>query len=85
MKITTTRRFDTEYASLASTLKKMIDRKLRLFQENSRHPSLHTKKMEGHNNIWEGRITKKSRFTFHIQEDYCILRSIGTHDILKTP
>ena len=53
MKITTTQRFDTEYTSLPSTLKKMIDRKLRLFQENSRHPSLHTKKMKGHNNIWE--------------------------------
>ncbi len=35
--------------------------------------------------FWEGRITKNYRFTFQIEGEICILRRIGTHDILKTP
>lgn len=33
--------------------------------------------------IWEGRITKSYRFTYHTEGDTYILRRVGTHDILK--
>ena len=41
--------------------------------------------MKGHQEIWEGRITRKYRFTFCIKNDVYILRNIGTHDILQKP
>jgi mRNA-degrading endonuclease YafQ of YafQ-DinJ toxin-antitoxin module len=56
-----------------------------LFLENPKHPSLHIKKMKGHPEIWEGRITRDYRFTFKVVENTYFLRRIGTHDILKTP
>jgi hypothetical protein len=31
------------------------------------------------------RITKNCRLTFQMEKDICVLRRIGSHDILKTP
>ncbi len=47
--------------------------------------SLKIKKMQDPRGIWEGRITKGYRFTFQMEEDTCILRRLGTHDVLRTP
>ena len=41
--------------------------------------------MEGHDDIWEGRITRDYRFTFEIVGDLYKLRHIGPHDILNRP
>jgi mRNA interferase RelE/StbE len=85
MKISTTRPFEKDYESLPETIKERTDKQLSLFLDNPRHPSLRIKKVKGHPNIWEGRITNSYRFTFQISGDICLLRRIGTHDILKTP
>ena len=85
MKILTTRPFDEDYDRLPGFIKERVDKQLALLLENPRHPSLRVKKIKGHPNIWEGRITKQYRFTFQIIEDLWLLRRIGTHSILKTP
>jgi mRNA interferase RelE/StbE len=85
MKILTTRPFDENYDRLPGFIKERVDKQLALLLENPRHPSLRVKKIKGHPNIWEGRITKQYRFTFQIIEDLWLLRRIGTHSILKTP
>jgi mRNA-degrading endonuclease YafQ of YafQ-DinJ toxin-antitoxin module len=85
MKIKTTRRFDKDYTRLPREIKNLLDKKLRLFFENQNHPSLRVKKMEGHPNIWEASITMQYRFTFEVHSDFCILRRVGTHDILNIP
>jgi len=36
-------------------------------------------------NIWEGRVTYNYRFTFQVEGELYILRTIGTHDTLKNP
>ncbi len=85
MKLFFTYSFIRDYQGLPEHLQKTVDQKLKLFLENQRHPSLNIKKMQDPRNIWEGRITKGYRFTFQMEDDTCLLRRIGTHDILRTP
>jgi len=85
MKIQTSRPFDQDYRSLPEVLKDRAEKQLGLLLENPHHPSLQIKKIKGHLNIWEGRVTKSYRFTFQMSGDTYLLRRIGTHDILKTP
>jgi mRNA-degrading endonuclease RelE of RelBE toxin-antitoxin system len=85
MKIQTTKTFDKDYDALPEHVKDRTDKQFILLLENPNHPSLRLKKIRGHPDIWEGRITKSYRFTFQISREMYMLRRIGTHDILKTP
>ena len=85
MKIQTTKPFDKDYDALPESIKDSADKQFVLLLENPNYPSLRLKKIKGHPNIWEGRITKSYRFTFQISGEIYMLRRIGTHDILKTP
>ncbi len=85
MKLFFTHSFIRDYQALPNRLQQTVDKKLQLFQENPRQPSLRIKKMQDPRNIWEGRISRGYRFTFQIEEEDCLLRRLGTHDILKTP
>ena len=85
MKVQTTKPFDEDYAALPESLKERADKQFIFLMENPHHPSLRLKKIKGHPNIWEGRITKGYRFTFQMLETVYLLRRIGTHDILRTP
>lgn len=85
MIIQTTSRFDKDYQSLPKKIQLKTDSILEIFLNNPYHPSLHTKKMKGVKNIFEGRVTINYRFTFQISGEIYILRRIGTHDILRTP
>jgi mRNA-degrading endonuclease RelE of RelBE toxin-antitoxin system len=85
LKIQTTRPFDEDYKAQPESIKNLADKQFTLLLENPRHPSLRLKKIKGHPDIWEGRITKSYRFTFQISGETYILRRMGTHDILKTP
>jgi hypothetical protein len=85
MRLVLTHSFIRDYQGLPEQLQKVVDGKLALLVKTPRHPSLRLKKMQDPRHIWEGRITKGYRFTFHRQEDFFILRRLGTHDILKTP
>lgn len=77
--------FKNCYCALSQKIQWLIDKKLAIFLQNPRHPSLNIKKLEGQKDIWEGRITQSYRFTFQIENDVYILRKVGTHDILKRP
>ena len=85
MNTRTTPRFNKEYARLPASIRARADKQLALFMQNPRHPSLHTQKFEGFDNLWKGRITQKYRFTFHIEGDAYVLRRIGPHDIERNP
>ena len=85
MKLLFIKSFIKDYRSLPKQIQKATDKQLELLLANIRHPSLNIKKMHDPRNIWEGRVTREYRFTFQIEEDTCILRRIGTHDILKQP
>jgi len=85
MKFFFTYSFVRDYHAVPDQLQKTVDKKLELFLDNQRHPSLNIKKMQDPRDIWEGRITKGYRFTFQMEGEVCILRRLGTHDILRTP
>lgn len=85
MRLELTKRFQRDFRALSEPIQRRVEKQLVLFLQNPRHPSLRIKKMEGFHDIWEGRITQSYRFTFQIREDTCVLRRIGTHDILGTP
>jgi mRNA-degrading endonuclease RelE of RelBE toxin-antitoxin system len=85
MKLWFTYSFIRDYHALPDQLQKTVDKKLKLFLDNQRHPSLNIKKMQDPRDIWEGRITKGYRFTFQIEGEVCILRRLGSHDILRNP
>lgn len=78
-------RFRRDFAALPSQIKERARSRLAVFCENPRHPSLRTKKMQGWQEVWEGRVTRDYRFTFSRADDTYTLRRIGTHDILRTP
>jgi mRNA-degrading endonuclease RelE of RelBE toxin-antitoxin system len=85
MKLSFTYSFIRDYRALPDQLQRIVDKKLELLLSNQRHPSLHIKKMQDPRDIWEGRITQGYRFTFQMEGEVCMLRRLGTHDILRTP
>jgi mRNA-degrading endonuclease RelE of RelBE toxin-antitoxin system len=85
MRLYPTENFKRDYAHLPKDLQKRADKKLALLLANPRHPSLQTKKMEGHHDLWEGRISQGCRFIFRIVGDTYLLLNIGPHDIERRP
>ncbi len=85
IKLQWTKSFKKNYQVLPEDIKERTKKQLRVFTENSHHPSLRVKKMQDPRNIYEGRITYSYRFTFQIEGEIYILRKIGSHDILKNP
>jgi mRNA-degrading endonuclease RelE of RelBE toxin-antitoxin system len=83
MKLRPTERFAKDYARLPRRLQDRVDKALGLLLENPGHPSLQIKKIKGHENRWEGRVTLQYRFVFSIEGDACLLLRVGTHDLLK--
>ena len=77
--------FTKQYQNLPPVIKKRTGEKLNLLLSNFHHPSLQTKKMKGHEDIWEVKISRSYRFTLQIKGDAYILRKIGKHEILRKP
>ncbi len=95
MKFRPTEPFWLAYAQLPQTVKRRARQAFRLFQRGAEHPpfhpSLRVRKMQGHPNIWEGHITSKFVFTFHVEQDpdtreiVFVFRNIGDHEIYRRP
>jgi addiction module RelE/StbE family toxin len=85
VKVTFTKPFKRDYKGLPENIQEQIDKQIMHLLDNPKHPSLHIKKMEGHESIWEARVTKGYRMTFQIDGDTYLLRRVGTHSILKRP
>lgn len=77
--------FLKQYAKLPLSIRRKVDRQVRALTTSFRHPSLHTKRIKGSQAIWEARVDYQHRFTFVIDKDRIILRTVGPHDILKQP
>jgi mRNA-degrading endonuclease RelE of RelBE toxin-antitoxin system len=79
-------KFKEYYLELPSTVRKKIDKQIRLLAVNFRHPSLQCKKMQGWEGVWEARVDEKYRMTFEIVGDTIFLRVVGNHDeALRSP
>lgn len=88
MKLEFDRSFDQAYQCLSASVKKKVDKALRLLLNDFRHPSLQTKKMQGRpgqEGIYEARVDYHHRMSFKIISDTYKMRKVGKHDIEKSP
>lgn len=85
MKLIPTPTFEDAYQQLSPTIQRRVDEKLSLLLKNPRHPSLRFRKMKGHENIWEMRVSRNYRIIFLQSGEDFYLRNVGTHDILRNP
>jgi len=74
MKVRFTDRADKDYAALSANVRKAFGKQLVFLLENSRHPSLRSKKLEGHDDLWQARVNRSWRFYFKIEGgEYAII------------
>ena len=85
MQLLRTERFKKDFKRLPTEIRGRVGKALELFLANSRHPSLHVKKMEGAPDIWELRVTDNYRITFQFVQEGILLRRVGTHNVLRQP
>lgn len=77
--------FDRDFERLPKEIQERVGKILLLLVANTKHPSLHFKKMTGVGDFWEIRVTHDYRITCKIEMNSVYLRHVGTHDILRRP
>jgi mRNA-degrading endonuclease RelE of RelBE toxin-antitoxin system len=85
MQLLRAERFKKDFKRLPTAIQERTGKALELFLSNSRHPSLHVKKMEGAPSIWELRVSDNYRITFQFVQEGVLLRRVGTHHVLRQP
>lgn len=78
-----TKSFHADYQALPKHIQLQVNKAIVLFEQNPHHPSLRVKKLRGTRHVWEARVTRGYRMTFHWEQDVITLRRVGTHDILE--
>jgi plasmid maintenance system killer protein len=53
--------------------------KLRFLAHNLAHPSLHAKKYDEAENLWQARVNRDWRFYFNIMADTYLIRDVVPH------
>jgi len=86
VKVLFTEQFEQAYEKLTSVEKRSVRKALALLGDNPKYPGLRVKKMEGKQNIWEARPSKRLRMTFEMAGETISMRNVGEHDkVLKRP
>jgi hypothetical protein len=67
------------YTAAPAALRKAFDKQVRLLVENLRHPSLHAKKYDESEDLWQARVNRSWRFYFNIVGDTYVIRDIIPH------
>jgi len=87
-----TARFKKAYQTLPEEIQEKAVRIFNLLKEDPSHLSLGIKKIKGMEGIWDGRINRSYRFTFHYENEpktgemICVFRNIDNHnECLKNP
>ena len=76
--------FKKSFSKLRDQEKRMFYKKLSIFIENHKHPSLRTKKIKGSEILFESSINMSIRVIWTYQDENLILMlDIGHHDTLK--
>lgn len=77
-------RFKKSFTKLTEQEKKLFYRKLEIFIDNHKHPSLRTKKIKGSKILFESSINMSIRVIWtHKNDNLILMLDIGHHDILK--
>ena len=76
MRYILTKKFQKQYAKAPEVVKKAFDKCLKLFLENSHHPSLDAKQYKDTN---QARVTLSWRFYYDVEEDCYVITTITKH------
>jgi mRNA-degrading endonuclease RelE of RelBE toxin-antitoxin system len=79
LKLRFTKRADKDYAALGPVVRRALAKQLNLLLINLQHPSLHAKKFDEANDIWQARVNRGWRFYFVIRGDEYVVISIIPH------
>ena len=86
MKIKWSRNFEKGLQKFDQTTRDKVKKKLKIFLENKKHPSLRYKKVQALKHeippVYEISIDMHIRITLQEFEDHIYLRNIGGHNIL---
>lgn len=72
--------FKGDLKLLPHRIQKKFLKQIKLLVTHFFYPSLHTKKIQGQENVWEARVDLQYRFRFEKLEDDIYLISMGPHD-----
>lgn len=79
-----TERFLKSFKRLTDSEQELFQSKMQIFIINNLHPSLRTKKIRGHKDLYESSINMDIRIIwFYENDELIVLVDIGHHDILK--
>lgn len=79
MRFLLSRRAKRDYLKLTKILQKSADKQFYLLLKNLMHPSLHAKKYNEAQKIWQARVSKNCRFYFRISDDVYEIVAILKH------
>ena len=86
MALVFTKRFKKAYRKLPRHIQPKVKKALQLLQTDLRYPSLQVQKIRTADDVYEGRVDRKYRFSFHLSGGDIILRNVDNHDeCLKNP
>jgi mRNA-degrading endonuclease RelE of RelBE toxin-antitoxin system len=74
-----THRADKDYAELPAQVRKAFAKQLGFLLDNLNHPSLHAKKYDEGQDIWQARVNRSWRFYFVIRKDEYVILSVIPH------
>jgi mRNA-degrading endonuclease RelE of RelBE toxin-antitoxin system len=72
-------KFIKSYHSFPNNIQLKFDKQLGYLLKNIKHPSLHSKKFDEAEDIWQARVDQNIRFYFKINDDIYILLNIKNH------
>ena len=79
MKVQALPKFLERYMLAPAHIQKAFDKKQDFLKKDLRHPSLHAKKYDETNGLWQARVTKGWRFYFTIDGNTYNLHDIKFH------
>lgn len=80
MPVVITEGFARAYTKLPSDVQKRVDKALLLLEEDFTHPRLRAERVEGTEGIFEARVDRRHRMTYHREGDRLVMRNVGEHD-----
>lgn len=83
MEVERTRSFNRDFSQLSPSLKRRVEKALRLLVANLKHSSLEARVVDRRKRIWKVKVNGGYRLTFQIKEDTILLRRVGAHDIME--
>ncbi len=79
MRIERSDKFESELVEAPPKVQVAFYKQARLLADNIRHPSLHAKKYNESQDVWQARVNKDWRFFFTISGDAYTMIHIGPH------